>query len=93
MKEKVILYKDQSQTKPWENPPLGKEFEIEYVGDKARVTGNVFIRSVTSRLNPLTRMGGISGGGQPNKYFYSLVVNGQRVYFTSTYKIPDIRHK
>lgn len=88
MREPVIFYKDANFTTEWQG-----YYEVEYVGNKARVHSQVFGREVKSRLCKLTKIGGKIEPNKPKVSYYALIVNGQKTFFKSTYQIPTINLK
>lgn len=83
---KTKLFKDFNVSKPYDN---GFEFQVEFKGNKARVKSNVFSLVEYSKFNKLTQHGSWTGGEKPDKYMYSLTVNGQKVFMIVEYKIPS----
>ena len=74
----ITLYKDFNFKEEWSNV-LGS-YDIEIIGEKARVKQNIsipFYSVKKSRLNTLRQIGKISGGVK----LYRLIVNGLDVYF------------
>ena len=86
VKIKTKLFKDFNASIPFDN---GDQFEVEFIGDKARVHANIpFTYKKVSKLSKLTPLGSWTGGKEPGKYMYSLTVNGNKVFMIVTYKIP-----
>ncbi len=83
---KTKLFKDFNLNQVFDN---GYDFEVEFIGDKARVhTNTLFTTTRVSKLNKLHMCGSWTGGGKPGKYMYSLTVNGQKVFMIVNYEIP-----
>ena len=84
---KTKLYRDFNFSQVFDN---GDEFEVEFVGDKARVhTNTLFTTTRVSKLSKLHMIGSSTGGSKPGKYMYSLTVNGQKVFMIVEHKIPS----
>ena len=93
--EDVKLFEDINFNKPVKQI-MGK-FNVEVSNNnKARVICDspyVSNKDNTSRLNKLTSVGSWAGGDTPNRYGYSLIVNGHRVYFIVERSIYDINDR
>lgn len=86
VKIKTKLFIDHSLSQVWDN---GQEFEVEFIGGKAKVhTNTLFTDKRVSKLSKLTPHGSWTGGGQPGRYMYELTVNGQKVFMIVEYNIP-----
>ena len=84
MKTNIILYMDFDMKNPWSE--IG--FDVEFFENKARVYDNsgMSSRNKVSRFNKLSTLGGVGGVGGINPiYYYSLTVNGKRVFFKTNY--------
>lgn len=93
--KKVTMFKDFNFKEKYEG--IMNDYDVEFIGQKARVICNApFVADAdnTSRLNKLTNVGSWTGGEEPNKYGYSLIVNGTRVYFIVEHNIyQQIKNK
>lgn len=86
VKIKTKLFRDFELSRVWDN---GQEFEVEFIGRKAKVhTNTLFTDNRVSKLSKLTPLGSWTGGGKPDRYMYGLTANGHRVFMIVEYKIP-----
>jgi hypothetical protein len=75
----IILYKDFNYSVKWND----FTYKVEFNGNKARViSSEPFSKNTKSRFNKLIRCGKTTIGNH-----YCLTVNGQKVFFISTYNI------
>lgn len=88
IEEDVKMYMDFAMKQEF-NTFLGN-YDVEFIGEKARVYQNSVFSSQRqrSRLNKVHRCGAILNGGD-NEYYYSMTVNGQKVFFKSKHNIYE----
>lgn len=74
------MYQDFSMKKPY-NEFFG-HYDVEFIGEKARVHLVTLATDKKSRLNQVHKIG--QAGGE---HHYSMIVNGQRAYFKCKHNI------
>lgn len=78
----VELYKDNSFRKRWSEVFGGDLYKVEVKGRKARVHAESVFSPRPSRFNTLSYVGGNS-----EKNYFQLTVNGNKVYFAINYSL------
>ena len=82
MKHSITPYKNFNFTEKFEETLIESDFEVEFVGRKARIHALAFFRPVKSRLNKVHKVG---GAGKVN--FYHIIASGKDVFFKSEHNI------